>query len=467
MSVFVSESQIPRFEDLNENSFAAMLKKLECQDNTIKLLQLQLKSTTSKEALAIIEDKDKIISSLEKKIEELSLLKGGESGDSAQLEQENFELEQKLREKNQTLRKIERKYNEHLNELNDKIEALEEEKEELQKQLKAALNAAKNTTPVNTGISNAEVSLRNNIKELEEIIAEKNDAHSELTTTNQKLKERLNQLEKELAEIAATPVKKVESTTTTTATNNSSQNNLSETLPLRFFESFLEIVDKFAELSRQNPDDETFTHIHESSLFLLKELKIESFDSVGQNYNPDLHHKTDVVYSTEQKHNSVFRELSRGFYLNGRVFRRAGVVLSMNPVHCHNCGTVGSNNSHFCSQCGTKLLFDAISSSNGEPKYLNDKENAAAYTELGESYLRSKEYQFAREAFNKAHALEPTSVEAILGLVRVEEAAGNYQNALEKLDELSRLPGTNRKKNEIETRIQNKTRILEALQALV
>jgi DNA anti-recombination protein RmuC len=133
MSVFVSESQIPRFEDLNENSFAAMLKKLECQDNTIKLLQLQLKSTTSKEALAIIEDKDKIISSLEKKIEELSLLKGGESGDSAQLEQENFELEQKLREKNQTLRKIERKYNEHLNELNDKIEALEEEKEELQK----------------------------------------------------------------------------------------------------------------------------------------------------------------------------------------------------------------------------------------------------------------------------------------------------------------------------------------------
>lgn len=461
MSAFIAESKIPKFEDLNENSFATMLKKMECQDNTIKLLQLQLKSTTSKEVLAIIEEKDKIITSLEKKLTEPPV-SGFSSIDTTQLEQENFELEQKLREKNQAIRKLERKYNEHLNELNDKVESLEEENESLQKQLKAALNAANNPPMPKVEPSSLEIELRNDLQKLEEIIAEKNGAYSGLVTTNQKLKERLNQLEKEITEIAA-------SSTHNSNSNNHNlpPNNISENLPLRFFETLLEVIDKITELNQKEPESEVYNLIYESSLYLLKELKIESFDSLGRQYDANLHHKTDVVYSVDQKHNSVFRELSKGFYLNGRVFRRAGVIISMNPVHCHNCGTIGNTNSHFCSQCGTKLLFDTVGLNPEEPKYLNDKENAAAYTELGESYLRSKEYQFACEAFNKAHTLEPRSAEAILGLIRVEEASGSYQKALELLEKLSDLPGTNRQKSEVENRIQNKIRILEALQTLV
>jgi tetratricopeptide (TPR) repeat protein len=101
-----------------------------------------------------------------------------------------------------------------------------------------------------------------------------------------------------------------------------------------------------------------------------------------------------------------------------------------------------------------------------EPIFVDDEENAHAYIDLGESYLRKREFQFAHDAFKKAHTLYPDSVQAIVGLARVCESRGQYEEALTLLEKLSACPGMLERRKEYKDRIEKKQRILQDLQEL-
>ena len=238
----------------------------------------------------------------------------------------------------------------------------------------------------------------------------------------------------------------------------------SEEASIEVLESILDLYQSCSSLIRSEEPDSPVLILQNSVLELCGFFGLEPFESLGETFDPKRHHCVDAVYSVHSPHDTVFKETVPGFRRGGNIFRKANVVVSKNPVHCHNCGTEGSENSQFCAQCGTKLLFETHGEK--DPIFINDEENAHAYIDLGESYLRKREFQFANDAFLKAHTLYPDSVHAILGLSRVHESRGDYEDALVILEKLSTCPGMLEKRRDYQARIEKKQRILRDLQEL-
>jgi len=117
-----SEISTPEFENLEAASYETILKQIKVQRSTINLLHLQLKKQGTAAVDEILEEKDRIILSLEQQMKQGTL---PESTNSTQeLEKENDKLSQDLASLRSRGREVEIKYNDHLNELQDKINLL-------------------------------------------------------------------------------------------------------------------------------------------------------------------------------------------------------------------------------------------------------------------------------------------------------------------------------------------------------
>jgi|GEM_PF-1008078 len=490
-------TDLPSYQELDEPLYRKLVRQLEHQKSAIGLLHLQLKSRGIDDISEVIAEKDKLIMSLQSQLDENTsqpFLGNGE--DSEELIKENEELSERLRHKNQEIRQVKQRYNDHLNELQKKIENYEEALSEplqepdtptigsealqeartkiegLEQELDSAreqIEFFKNQSTQNReelhGLERESIeSYNEQITELKEQLSEKEvlieslressltnldsvNADDRILVENETLRNKVDLLESELNILAKT-------------TSRESKRDAS----IEVLDSILDLYQGCSNLIRSEEPDSPVSILRNSVLELCKCFGLEPFDSLGEEFDPNRHHCVDAVYSVHSPHDTVFKETVPGFNKGGEIFRKANVVVSKNPVHCHNCGTEGSENSQFCAQCGTKLLLETHGEK--EPIFVNDEENAHAYIELGDSYLRKREFQFAHDAYLKAHTLYPDSVHAILGLSRVYESRGDYEESLAMLDKLAACPGMVEKRKEYQNRIEKKKRILQDLQEI-
>lgn len=491
-------SALPNFQELDESVYRKLVRQLENHKSANKILQLQLRSKGIEDVSQMVEEKDKLIMSLQARLDQ----KVGSSGDvigigsSEELHQENEELAERLRHKNQEIRQIKQRYNDHLNELQQKIqnyedllsdplhesntqtigsEALQESRAKilgLEQELETAheqIEFFKNQSAQNReelhGLERESMEAFNDkIKTLQQELDDKEtlieslrenslatmgaaQTDERILIENETLRNKIELLELELA----------------SATRNIPREG-SQNASIEVLESILDLYQSCSMVLKSEDPDSPVLILQNSVLELCGFFGLEPYESLGETFDPSRHHCVDAVYSVHSPHDTVFKESIPGFLKGGKVFRKANVVVSKNPVHCHSCGTEGSENSQFCAQCGTKLLFETHGEK--DPIFINDEENAHAYIDLGESYLRKREFQFAHDAFLKAHTLYPDSVHAILGLARVHESRGNYEDALIILEKLSTCPGMLEKRKDYQARIEKKQRILRDLQEL-
>ncbi|MBT3786003.1 nucleotide exchange factor GrpE [bacterium] len=489
-----SIADVPNFQELEETVYRKIVRQLEHQKGAIGLLHLQLKARGAEDVSKLIEEKDKIIMSLQSQVETKPDSPGSTTDE---LEGEVLELQEKLRNKNQEIRQIKTKYNDHLHELNDKIETYETvlgeggSAEMLTPTIGSeALEAARST------IKGLEEDLKNSLEQLEfyknQSVQSREELHGLERESTEASPQKIAELEAELEEkdglikslressLSSLPAEGTDDTilvenetlrnriemleSELKSLTRSASSRASKDATVELLDSILDLYQGCANLARSQEPDSPVSILQNSVLELSSQFGLEPFESLGESFDPNKHHCIDAVYSTHSVHDTVFRETVPGFLRMGKVFRKASVIVSKNPVHCHNCGTEGTEHSQFCAQCGTKLLMD--SHGENEPIFVDDEENAHAYIDLGESYLRKREFQFAHDAFKKAHTLYPDSVQAIVGLARVCESRGQYEEALTLLEKLSACPGMLERRKEYKDRIEKKQRILQDLQEL-
>jgi molecular chaperone GrpE len=63
-------------------------------------------------------------------------------------------------------------------------------------------------------------------------------------------------------------------------------------------------------------------------LKILKENGVHSFDSEGERFDPERHEAFDIVVDKEPIEETVHKEMRRGYFWNGALFRPALVVVS-------------------------------------------------------------------------------------------------------------------------------------------
>lgn len=135
-------------------------------------------------------------------------------------------------------------------------------------------------------------------------------------------------------------------------------------------------------------------------------------------------------------------------------------------MYCWNCGKEMSEDAKFCKHCGEKVLEEIITAT--EPKASKGKKvkmpkwvigiavtavaaaailgttyslggfdyiGAAWETSAGDRYLDAMEYEKAIAAYEKAIEIEPKKVDAYIGLAKAYVAQGDYEAAIEILEE--------------------------------
>lgn len=192
-------------------------------------------------------------------------------------------------------------------------------------------------------------------------------------------------------------------------------------------------------------------------------LGIRRVRTVGQPYDPAVHQAVETVSSCDHPHNSVVREKAPGFVSDCGLSRLADVVVNQNPRFCPSCEQLAVEGSKFCNHCGGRLS----AASEGLPQIRDTAQLTRSHVDLGLSFERAHDFTTARLHFEKALDLEPLATDAVLGLVRLEERAGRYDQALVRIDELSDRHDDPRDLENLRRRLLLKKEILEKLVSLV
>lgn len=72
--------------------------------------------------------------------------------------------------------------------------------------------------------------------------------------------------------------------------------------------------------------------IHQRFFETLKKLGLEPMISLGQPFDPQIHHAVDMVETEEAPDNTVLDEFQRGYNFKGRLLRPAMVKVAVKPV---------------------------------------------------------------------------------------------------------------------------------------
>lgn len=435
--------QVPAFQELDESLYSTLVRQMEYQKNTINLLHLQLKQKNGGDWQKNLEEKDRIIASLEQKLgvptpeSNPKLLEQLE-----ELEAENIELETRLREKNEKIRSLEKQYNEHLNRLNNQLQEYREVQNgptsEENKQLHSQLQIARQQIELLQQKQMQTQKLQSTIEELRSRLGNE----ERLLVENETLRHQINRLENQSEQ-----------------PDGANHLEANQEIPTDYA-----LVEPLIHLM-QAAETKDYSQLNDLLAQLAASCGISAFESVGQTFDSSRHHISETVFSSELEHNSIFREISKGYLYQGEVFRKANVVLCRNPHFCRSCSTPNIKDSRYCYQCGSKLLDQSDLKEN--TRTVNDGESAQAYVELGESYLSRRELQLAHDSFVKANILNPKSIPAQHGVILVEECRGNYEECLKHLSKLAELPGTKKLVSGLEKRLEQKMRILDALQSII
>jgi molecular chaperone GrpE (heat shock protein) len=196
---------------------------------------------------------------------------------------------------------------------------------------------------------------------------------------------------------------------------------------------------------------------------LASRLGIRRVRTVGQPYDPAVHQAVEYVNSCDHPHNAVVREKAPGFVSDCGLSRIADVVVNQNPRFCPSCEQLAVEGSKFCNHCGGRLS----TAGEGLPQIRDTAQLTRSHVELGIGFERAQDPATARIHFEKALELEPSSSEAALGLIRLEERAGHYDQALSRIDDLTDRHDDPRDLEPLRRRLLLKREILDKLVNLV
>ncbi|MCO4782419.1 MAG: nucleotide exchange factor GrpE [Candidatus Cloacimonetes bacterium] len=462
------------FSDVNEDLYNSLIRQVKTQRDTLNLLHLQRKSQGEQDIETVLAEKDRLILSLQSKIEQTN-----SNQDLSELENEVYDLEERLRQKNKKIRELEDSYNLHLNRLTDEITAL--------KQSTPTKNTSVPTPDVNQ--SNLEKDLqesKHQIQFLENQVASLQEmGHSEENIELQaqvfELQKKLNsensntKTDAELQKVQAQNLKMqqksqdqilelqtINSSLQDQLANhqNSSQSHVESNI-YTLIELHKNITNIF---EKQDVDSSKQRHLELILHELFSQNQLQVFSSIGSKFCADSHQIVDTIYCSDESHNMVFKEISQGFIHKNNIVQRAQVIVAKNPYYCGECDKIGIKDSKFCFHCGTKLLgTDNIQSL---APIVNDQDNATSYLELGEAFLKKQDYPQALSAFEKSLKLSNSNL-AIIGVTKTLEAQAKYKEALETFQLFDQNASGNNLKLEIENRILAKIKIVEQLQYLV
>ncbi|PCJ20093.1 MAG: nucleotide exchange factor GrpE [Candidatus Cloacimonadota bacterium] len=457
------------FIDVNEDLYNALIRQVKTQRDTLNLLHLQRKSQGEQNVESILAEKDRLIFSLQTKIDE-SL----PDAELKELQDENFELEERVKTKNKKIRELEESYNLHLNRLNDELSELksspvtttttthENDTDELEKELQNSKhqihfleNQIISLQEINQSEENS--NLQNQVHELQQKLSnqqidkpQNNLDFDNLQNENKEIKAKILQLEALNLSLNSSDKRQIKSFISSSQVSSN---------------TLIELHNVVQNLLINNKTDNSSKKRLQIILNdLLSQNQLEVFDSLGETINLNSHQIIDTVYCTDQSHNIIFKEISKGFLHQGNIIQKAQVIVAKNPYYCTDCDKVGIQDSKFCFHCGTKLLGNQ-QLKNALP-IVNDQQNSNTYLDLGEAFLNKKEYKKALLTFEKSQTLSANNL-AIIGMTKSLEGQSKYKEALEIFERFDQNASGNSLKLEIENRILAKIKIVEQLQYLL
>jgi molecular chaperone GrpE len=110
---------------------------------------------------------------------------------------------------------------------------------------------------------------------------------------------------------------------------------LSEYAGMDTIRVLLPILDDFERALRLAPEGDEFAKgmnlIYQRLADALKKLGVESIISVGQPFDPNLHHAVEMVQTEEAEDQTVLEEYQPGYNFRGRLLRPAMVKVAVKP----------------------------------------------------------------------------------------------------------------------------------------
>lgn len=229
----------------------------------------------------------------------------------------------------------------------------------------------------------------------------------------------------------------------------------------------IEVSQRFDEL-RRSLDDDLQAEGHWEGLMeglrrLWDCLGVSPIATVGHAFDGELHQAVEVIHSNDYDHDSVVAELGPGFTAAGTVIKPADVVVCRNPYYCEDCSKIVAEGSRFCNICGTRILGEPT----GGKRDLPSGPSLSACLDLAWGQERARDFAEARRSYERALAIDASSVRALYGLARLDEAEGHFREALERYQMLLDTPSCPTEVADRQQRVRMKLEIVDRLQRLL
>lgn len=217
---------------------------------------------------------------------------------------------------------LENKKNEDIQEEQNTEHTKNSENQEDQKETKQEVEEKQESKESEEDVEGSEEDLKSRLKETEEKM-------EEVITENEKLNDKFSRLAAEFKNYKKRTRKEEQE-----RLKYEGKNILKELLPVfddidRAVEHQENSAKKDSEEgSSQDSDNGGLQMIHKKLHNVLNNLGVEKYDSVGEEFDPDLHHAIMTKESEEHDSDIVLEEIEKGYMYKDKVLRYARVIVS-------------------------------------------------------------------------------------------------------------------------------------------
>jgi len=160
---------------------------------------------------------------------------------------------------------------------------------------------------------------------------------------------------------------------------------------------------------------------------VLSEIGLSVIETVGVEYDPDIHEMVSSVKSSTFPEGVILNELSRGYKYRNEVIKKAEVSVVKNTLECSNCLKTVKSEDKFCSNCGNRV--DMMLAAIGEEEEL--EKAALIFFKIARSYYYGGDYPATLSRIEESLKIDPDNEDAIKLKGEVYEKLGNFEKALE------------------------------------
>ncbi len=345
------------------------------KEKEIEELKKELEAL-KQEAEAVKSEKAELSEKISKLEEEMEQLKESQTQTPSEPPTELTEKLQSLEQENNELKS-------KLQELEVKITQLETEKTQLLTQLQEAQSQSQSTDT--------------------ELLTQLQAKISELETQNSLLQQQIDLLNKQLQEKQLALINAEGKIRELEAQAESQSGGFDETKLIQIVNTLPSKVDGWVKN-------------------LLTTIGIETIDPVGMPFDPNIAEQVGVVRIPSMQEGTVASVQEVGYKVNGKLIKKAKVIVVKNSISCPVCGWQITENAKFCPNCGSK-----IETSTQDPEAL-----VAVADLLFEKGLIDK----ALETYKEIASNNPNP-EITVKIVRCYEKLGRFKEAVKEVSKLS------------------------------